>query len=366
MSPPKRVLHIVGVMNRAGAETFLMNLYRQLDLRNWQFDFVRFGTGLGDFDEEIAKMGGKTIDIGGRNLVTRSLSLFKFLRSSDYRIVHAHTGFSSSWFLAAARLAGVRARFLHSHSARLKPDRWMGPYRFLSRWIGSWAQTVRLSCGELATRELHRRAANVITFPNCIQLDDFRTDPVARNRIRAEFGVRDDQLLVIHIARLEAVKNHELTLALAERFLQEETIKLVTVGTGAREAWLLQEISRRGLKDRMIHAGLRHDIPAVMAAADLAILPSHYEGFPVVAVEAQAAGLYSIFPGSIDPAVDTGLGLVRFIDNLDVSAWGDAILTVSRERRDPEAGHARLAALNFDSSTATRRYQALLESAYEL
>ncbi|RIX27017.1 glycosyltransferase [Sphingomonas edaphi] len=360
MNGPERVLQIIGTMNRAGAETFLMNLYRQIDRQRFQFDFVRFGSGAGDYDAEIMSLGGRIIEIKGGNIFMRALNMWRYLRRQAYSVVHGHSGFSSAWFIAAARLAGVRKRFLHSHNATLRSGLLARPYGIISRLLGHWAQTRRLTCGELARVELHGTSSDVIMFPNCVELDAFAPDPTARRKIRAEFRVADTQRIILHLARLEPVKNHEMILKLAEQLRNDDRVKFITVGTGSREKWFRKEIDRRGLSCRLTHAGLRGDVPQILAAADVMILPSHHEGFPVVAVESQAAGLHCVFGKAIDPGVDCGLGLVRFLDTGHLTEWTAALVEDLPKVPPFESRRTRLASLNFDSGEAARRYENLL------
>lgn len=359
---PVRVLQVIGAMNRAGAESFVMNLYRKLDRTRFQFDFVRFGPDPGLFEPEIEAMGGRIIVIEGRNLISRSLRLWQFLRAQPYAVVHAHTGFSGAWFLAAARLAGSRHRLLHSHSAVLRADWLRGPYSWLSRRLGDWAQTMRLSCGRQATLELHGSAAPVTLFPNCVDLAAFAPDAAARRAIRAEFNIAEDQQLVVHVARFEPVKNHDFTLALADRLRDDDKVRFLTVGTGSLEDWFREQIDGRGLGHRLAHAGLRTDIAAIFGAADAMILPSQYEGFPVVAVEAQAAGLPALFAMPIDTDVDLGLGLAWFGQTDDLESWVAALAAVRGARRGDHAPRsAHLASLRYDSTAAAADYQRILE-----
>ena len=90
----KRVLHIVGRMDRAGAETMIMNLYREIDRTQTQFDFVYFANDRCDYDDEIEAMGGRIVRINSSSSMGRFFALLNILRKGDWRIVHAHTLFS--------------------------------------------------------------------------------------------------------------------------------------------------------------------------------------------------------------------------------------------------------------------------------
>ena len=113
----KRVLHIIGKMDRAGAETMLMNLYRHIDRDQIQFDFVTFTYEEGDYDSEIIELGGKIIPIVGPNAISRMGRLARFLKDHpEYQIVHAHTLLSNAFHLIAAKIAGVKCFISHAHS----------------------------------------------------------------------------------------------------------------------------------------------------------------------------------------------------------------------------------------------------------
>src|SRR5690554_3846799 len=97
-----RVIHIVGRMDRAGAETMVMNLYREIDRSRFQFDFVYFTADRCDYDDEIESLGGRIHRISASSPMTRFLTLYRLLRSGGWTTVHSHTLFSSALHLAAA------------------------------------------------------------------------------------------------------------------------------------------------------------------------------------------------------------------------------------------------------------------------
>ena len=114
-----RVLHIIGKMDRAGAETMLMNLYRNIDRSEIQFDFVTFTNQEGDYDAEIIRLGGRIIPILASNPINRMLKLQKFLKQNpEYRIVHAHMLLINAFHLLAAKVASIKNRIFYSHSTR--------------------------------------------------------------------------------------------------------------------------------------------------------------------------------------------------------------------------------------------------------
>src|SRR5687768_13004103 len=105
-------------MDRAGAETMVMNLYREVERSQFQFDFAYFTADRCDYDEEIQALGGRIYRICATNPIARFLALRALLREGRWSIVHSHTLFSSGLHLTAARMAGVQHRVAHSHSTQ--------------------------------------------------------------------------------------------------------------------------------------------------------------------------------------------------------------------------------------------------------
>jgi glycosyltransferase EpsF len=309
------VLHIVGRMDRAGAETMLMNLYREIDRTRFQFDFAYFTTDRCDYDDEIEALGGRVYHLRGKNSVTRFLALLVLLRKRSWDIVHSHTLFSSALHLTAARLAGVPQRVAHSHnthdsnSASL-PGRL---YQRGARWLLARVCTQRVACGVAAAEYIFPGRHDVVVLPNALDIDRFAD--ASSFKLRTELGLREDQLVILQVGRFMPVKNHVRSVLIAHALRNVGVdFQLLLVGTGPGVAEVEETVRQYQLERFVRILGLRADIPELMALADVMLMPSLYEGFPVVLVEAQAAGLPSLVSSAISTEVDLGLGMVRFLD----------------------------------------------------
>ncbi len=116
---PKRVLHFVSAMNRGGTETLLMNVYRNIDRSQVQFDFVSHRYDKCDYDDEIESLGGKVYRIaslGESGPLIYIQEIKKILKGTTYIAVHSHTDFQSGFPALSAKLSGVNKRICHSHS----------------------------------------------------------------------------------------------------------------------------------------------------------------------------------------------------------------------------------------------------------
>lgn len=323
-----RVLHVIGKMDRAGAETMLMNLYRNMDHSVIQFDFITFTEQEGDYDAEITELGGKIIPILASNPIKRMLKLHKFLRQNpEYKIVHAHTLLSNAFHLLAAKGAGVKHRISHSHNTS------NGKSSIIKNMYEKWALITnnilanhKIACGQQAAEYLFGTSKGVWILPNAVDIKKMMTVASrSRDYISQEF--KDNDVKILQIGRLIEVKNHQFSIQVAEALKKRGIdFTIYFVGQGPLENALKKQVKKRNLEDKIVFLGLRTDITELMASADYMIMPSFHEGFPVVLVESQAVGLTSIVSNRISSEVDLKLGLVEFLPINTIEVWVDRLL----------------------------------------
>ncbi|WP_227687328.1 glycosyltransferase [Psychrobacter fjordensis] len=329
----QRVLHIVGKMDRAGAETMLMNLYRHIDHSQIQFDFITFTDEVGDYDAEIKALGGRIIPILASHSLTRMLKLKRFFKQNpDYHIVHAHMLLNNAFHLLAAKSAGVQHRISHSHSTS------NGKTNIVKKIYEQWAlitnrtlATKRISCGDHAANYLFGTTKDVWLLPNAVDIQKMMTVAnQSRHYIDQEFGAKgfgDKGLKIIQVGRLNEVKNHQFSLEIAEQLKKRQIdFTLYIVGQGQLAARLKQQVKDKSLCSNVKFLGLRTDITELIASADYMIMPSLHEGFPVVLVESQTVGLTALVSDQVSPEVDLGLGLVQFLPIHSAKEWVDCLL----------------------------------------
>lgn len=360
-----RVLHIVGKMDRAGAETMLMNLYRQIDRNKIQFDFVTFSDSEGDYDDEIISLGGRIIPIIASSPVKRMSKLTKFLRSHpEYQIVHAHMLLSNAFHLLAAKKAGVKHRISHSHSTSNGKTGLVNElYKEWSLLINRNLSTHKIACGDLAAQYLFGSNKDVLILPNAVDIDKMiKTSEVSHNYIEDNFSHVNKSLgiKILQVGRLNKVKNHEFTLEIAKQLKKRKVIfTILIVGQGPLEHQLKSRVIKEGLEDHVIFLGVRSDITELMAGADFMIMPSLHEGFPVVLVEAQTVGLPSIISDKISSEVDLGLDLVEFLPLTDINKWADRLVKSKTYKNDIEQIKSALKTHGFDVKQNALRLQEL-------
>lgn len=358
MSVP-RVLHVVGAMNRGGAESMLMTLYRNLDRSIVQFDFLETVTERTHFTDEIESLGGRVVKCEWSQSPDRVLSTFFNLTRlikdhGPYAAVHSHILFGSGLVLAAAKLAGVQVRIAHSHNTS---DGERGlvrrTYEAIGRVLIHLFATSQLACSLDAGMYLFGRQRFLrdgLIVANAVDTGTFFPIPrEAQYDVRRSLDVSTGRLWVVAIARLEPVKNHTFLVDVADMLKQRDVdFQLWFVGDGRMRAELEAEVSRRGLREVVRFLGVRTDIARILQGADCLVLPSHFEGLPVVLVEAQSTGLPCLVSDHVTRDADLGGGLMKFLKIDDPSVWADSIEECRKPYIDRETAHQYLQNKGYD------------------
>lgn len=350
---PQRIVHIVGKMDRAGAETMLMNLYRNIDRTQIQFDFITFTDREGDYDAEITKMGGKIVPILANNPIQRMLKLQKFLkRHPEYAIVHAHTLLSNAFHLLAAKGAGVKHRISHSHNTS------NGQSSVVKKLYEKWAliinrklATQKIACGRLAAEYLFGSKKDVWLLPNAVDVRKMiEVADKSRNYISQKFD--DNGLKIIQVGRLNNVKNHQFSLEIAQELKNRKIdFTLYIIGQGPLEDELKKKVRVLSLENNVKFLGMRTDITELMSSADYMIMPSLHEGFPVVLVESQTVGLTALVSDQVSTEVDLGLGLVKFLPLASVNDWANSLINLQTTKPNKQEITNSMKVHGFDVAT---------------
>ncbi len=333
---PMRVLQVIRQMDVGGAETFIMNIYRNIDRKKVQFDFLVTGNGF--FDEEIKSLGGHLYymkyitQIGELNYKKQLISFFK--AHPEYRIVHSHIDQVSGIILQAANRAGVPNRIAHSHSTKNTNSVIGKIYKsYLQSKINNNA-TLLLACGENAAKWLYKkRAKEAILINNGIDIEKYKYSQEKRKKIRDELHISDDTTIMLHVGRLSKEKNQLFLLDIYRNYLDKNLKSLlIMVGDGPLKGEILQKIKKYNLQEKVKLLGIRQDVDALYSAADYVVFPSLYEGISLALIEAQISGLKIFASDSIDKNTDIS-GNIQWINLKDSpSKWSELILKTDKTR----------------------------------
>lgn len=298
---PIRIAQIIGKWLGGGVEAVVMNYYRHLDHSKVQFDFICDDDSTNIPYDEIEKLGGKVILIPPYQKVFKyQKELRRVLRNGKYEIVHSHINTLSVFPLYAAKKVGVPVRIAHSHSTTNKKEWKKNLLKQVLRPFSKKYATNYMCCSELAGRWLFGDKAydegKVYLLNNAIDLDKFKYDKKIRDKKRKELGIKEDTIVIGHIGRFVAQKNHTFLIDIFNQFHKKEKNSiLLLAGQGPLQEEIKNKVRELGLDDSVRFLGQRNDANELYQAFDVFLLPSLYEGLPVVGVEAQASGLLCFF-----------------------------------------------------------------------
>lgn len=310
-SQPIRVLEVFGKMNRGGAETMMMNLYRKMDRSRVQLDFMVHTEEHCQFDDEIEQLGGRIFRVP-RFKVYNLLSYVKawrcfFKAHPEIRVVHGHIGSTAAIYLHEANRARCYT-IAHSHSAGM-PQRTMHDYFYACfSWPTRFVAKKLLGCStEAGIVRYGKKAVGSVryqNFPNAIDLERFSYNKEVREQYRRKLGVLANQKVIVHVGRITTPKNPSMVYRVFKKIIDLDASALcLWVGTGDQEEKYRKLVTEAGLRDRIQMTGARSDIPELLMAADVFLFPSLWEGLPVSVIEAQASGLPCIISDSISKEV---------------------------------------------------------------
>jgi len=283
-----------------------------------------------------------------RNPVGYVRFVARIVRENGYGIVHAHgNSCTLALDLLGARLGGAKVRIAHSHNSRCGHPL----LHRLLRPLFDRLYTHAMACGEEAGRWLFGGKPFAVSR-NAIDTDAFAFDPEARARVREELGVHGATVLGC-VGGLTELKNQSFLIGLMPEL---PDCRLVLVGDGPKRAALEEQARELGVAERVIFTGLRTDVPRVLQAMDVMLLPSLFEGFPTVALEWQCAGLPVLMSESVtrDCAMTEG---VIFLPP-EPEKWIRAVPEpVDRDDRSRK-GRQAVARAGYDLADAAARLEA--------
>lgn len=360
MNQPIRILQIVSYMQRRGLETLLMNCMRRMDRSKIQFDFIVHRPFRADYDDEIEALGGRIYRLPRLNPFDSRYhkALRDFFRAHpEYRIVHCHLDCMSALPLAAAKAAGVPVRIAHAHSSSQDKDLKYLLKRLYMKKIPAAATHFFACSGAAGSWMFPGQPVRLIR--NGIDTAAFAFDPQQRTAVRRELGLTD-QLTVGHVGRLIDVKNHSFLLEVFAEVLRScPDAVLLLAGSGPLEEKLREKARMLGISGHIRFLGVRSDVPALMQAMDVFVLPSLYEGLGISAVEAQASAL----PCLLSDAVPADCIMTDRVERLPLRSperWAQAILDAAKCPRPGDC--SGIARAGYDiTSTAGELQQFYLE-----
>lgn len=316
-----RVLQVLGRLDRGGAETMIMNLYRHIDRELIQFDFVIHTTDECDYSKEVRDLGGKIYSLKPFTTANalgyrRQWRDFFSHHKNEYGIIHGHMRSTASIYLDEAKKAGLTT-IAHSHNTSSGKGFSALVKNILQKGITKHSDYL-FSCSLNAGIWLYGKDAvekdNHIILKNGIEPENFFFNIQKRRDKRAQLaGMRemiqcpidiDKTSVLIHVGRFDEQKNHRfLIMFMRELVKKKPDTVLILCGQGPLEGEIRSLVDLYNLKSNVAFLGVRADVSDLMLASDIMVFPSLFEGIPLTLVEAQCSGLPVIMSDRVDPLV---------------------------------------------------------------
>ena len=358
-----RVLHSVSNMARAGIETMLMNYYREIDRSQIQFDFLANKPVPGEYDEEIRSMGGRVFVSPGLNPLhypQYKRFMAELLHSNpEIGILHAHNEAMGYYALQSAKDAGLPVRIAHAHSTRIIRD-YKYPLKLVCKQLIPGAATDYWGCGRDAGIYYFgekRWQASGFVLRNAIDVSRFAFRQEIRDRLRQLHGL-ENCFVIGHVGRFNVAKNHSRLLDIfAEITKAVPEARLVLIGTGELEQSVKEKARDMGIQDKVLFLGQMPDVSEWYQVMDCFVLPSLFEGLPVVGIEAQAAGLPCFFSDRVTDEALLSPAARRVSLQAEDAEWAREILAVRQSETDRSRGMDVVRQAGYDIHVEARKLQ---------
>lgn len=359
---PIKVAFIEGKMNSGGKKTLTMQYFLNFDPEKVDIHFICDSDSNAIPVQEIEKHGGHVHVITPYQNIFKNMSdMETVLRSEDFDVLHAFNSTMNVFPLRVAKKCGIPVRISESLSManELEPKTFL---KLILRKFSKLYATHYMSCGEDCGRwqfgdELFE-AGRVDVFKTAIDSRKNSFDSALRKKVRSELGIAEDELLAGFIGRFAAQKNPLFLMEVVGELCKlNPKVRFLLIGDGEYKEQMLSFMEGSGFADRVIYLGRREDIVGFYQAMDCFLLPSLYEGLPVVGLEAQCAGADVFFSTEITPEASF-CELGHFLPlNSGAKKWAEEIDAVCSARKARRSYAEECIAAGFDSETEACRLQ---------
>ena len=332
-----KILHVVNDLKKNGTETFIMNMFRNIDRRKYTFDFLVHSNDKSGFYNEIIELGGKIHVLPSRreNFLKyhKHLNSFFSIFSNEYNAVHMHSmSLTTLAPLYYAKKYNIKTRIFHIHASYCQGFHNIFLHKINKLRLFNVANYY-FSCSHPASKWGYSGTScfkNSLIIPNGINLEKFRFNKDARDKIRKSLNVNQDDFMIIHIGTFNSIKNHKFLIDIfseLKKYKHKKNLKLVCVGNGPLHNSIIEYSKYKNVDKKTLFLGKRDDITDLLSSADLMLMPSLHEGLGIALIEAQASGLPVIASTGVPEEVKF-TDQFYFIPLENQSAWLNKVLDI--------------------------------------
>lgn len=334
----KRILVYGMTNNRGGIESYLMNYFRGLRKNNIVFDFVTEYDTVA-YNDEVEQLGGKIYHIPSRreSIIRHMNAIRDILKiNKEYHTFYCNILSASEVFTVLSAVGMKQVEIIvHSHNDSVKTIRRHKILRPLLNQITD----KKLACSERAAlfmfgeKSVAKNEVKIIN--NAIDMEKYRYQPEVRKQMRELYDISDDIFVVGHVGRMCYQKNTLFLIDLFnEIYKKDKRTKLLLVGEGEDREKVENAISKYGIEKNVILLGMRDDVEKLLQMMDVFVLPSRFEGLPVVLIEAQATGLNCICSDKFGEESNASGKVKYFSLEMPLNEWAKAVLSFRKTGRN--------------------------------
>ena len=339
-----RVVFLITELNIAGAEKVVARTATHLSKDRYRV-LVSCLYGPGPVAGEIRAASIPVMDLEAQSkwdlrVVYR---LFRLLKRENIQILHSHLFHANLLGRIAGKMAGVPIVISTRHSVDIggRGREWIN--RWTKRWTDVTIAVSDQAC-EAERRWSGTKSGEIVTIYDGIKTEAFeRADLQESKELKRKLGIESDAPVIGMIARFHRAKGHSYLMEAMPYILDQfPKAKVLLIGGGELRPTIKEKVQKLGLTDSIIFTGIRQDIPRILSALDLFVLPSLWEGLGIAILEAMAAGLPVVATrvGGIPEVVEdrvTGL----LVPPRDPEALAKAIIALLQDReRAKDMGRA--------------------------
>lgn len=339
----KRVL-VTGAANigKAGVATIVYKWGQEFDSNEIVYDYLmQRGLPERQYCEAIANKGGiiYTRSEGAKGIFGVIRWVRKIIENNKYEVLHINSdsAYIAAAYIYAAKRAGLGNIYVHSHCTKIDDNNVLRRvlktilHKICMPYVCTNTKKF-LACSKLAGEWMFGKkcveSENYFTIYNGVEVEKYLFDDRTRNIYRSRLNV-EDKLVLGNIGRFSFQKNHEFLIDVFAEFQRKyQDSVLLLVGSGELEGILRKKVEQYGIQEKVMFLGIRDDVPSLLNAMDVMVMPSFFEGLPVTLVEAQMASLACVLSENItDEAKFTKN--VKYIKGYNVHEWVRNIWDIS-------------------------------------
>lgn len=301
-----KVCHILSGLGAGGVESVVYNYCAHMDHQKYEWHLLYQHTPSPKNILEFQNLAFhlKQVSYKVKHPLKNYRETYKYLKDNQIDVVHCHMTLMNFIPLIAAKKLGIKCRISHSHNSDVrKKGKVVKCLEKIFKKLCIKNATILMACGNDAGKYMYGDQDYII-LPNALDLKKFEYNESSRKKIRNNYGIFENKIVIGHIGRFTIQKNHEFLINVFEKVVRtNDNIVLLLVGDGELNNEIKSIVKQKGLDELVIFTGIVDNPYEFYSAFDIFVLPSLWEGLPVVGVEAQAAGLQCLLADNIDTNV---------------------------------------------------------------